>query len=161
MKFKFIQGAKAKSQQGFTLLETMTAAMISLVFLSLGANLVLAANLQKVVAKRNISMSNFIQSDLEGIKYQSNLIAKDNTKCSPVDVANGYAGALQAKVGTTVSSTVKILNQNYTMTRSIGTITNPRILPISYTFNRSGSTTSDYQLYIELIPNAAFTCPSS
>jgi prepilin-type N-terminal cleavage/methylation domain-containing protein len=174
MKLKYIQAQKNKSQNGFSLLESMIASMVSLIFMSLGANFVLAANIQKVVAKRNITMSNFIQSDLEGIKYQANLIAKDNTnaKCAPTNVWQGYGGALKDKLLSTASTsnaasdsttTVKVLNHDYTMTRTLGAIStaDPSILPISYTFTRAGATAIEHQLYIELIPNAAFTCPST
>jgi type II secretory pathway pseudopilin PulG len=174
MKLKFSQGSKTTSQQGFSMLETMVAALVSLIFMSLGANLVLAANLQKVVAKRNIAMNNFIQSDLEAIKYQANFIAQDNSKCSPTNVWQGYGGALKDKVLNSTSAnnnavnttnTVQILNQSYTMTRTIEAIssTNNRssILPIYYTFRRTGASatsTPDHQLYVELIPNAALVC---
>jgi type II secretory pathway pseudopilin PulG len=179
MKFKFSQGGKTKSQQGFSMLETMVAALVSLIFMSLGANLVLAANLQKVIAKRGITMNNFIQSDLEVIKYQSNLIAKDPNMCASKATVKanpqlGFAGALRNKLrpsanpattnaidsNDTTTTTVKILNQNYTMTRTLGTIpTNDSgILPISYEFTRTGSPTVEHQLYVELIPNAVFSC---
>ena len=165
MKLKFIQGCKNESQQqGFSMLETLMASMISLVFLSLGANLILAANMHKIVAKTNIAMNNFIQSDLEGVKYQANLLTKDNDKCNPTDVTNGYAGVLKTKLGVTTPVNLTTSNRNYTMTRTIGTITNSRILPISYVFTRNPTPLGqapEHQLYIEMIPNAAFTCPST
>ncbi len=159
MKLKFIQGRKTTSQQGFSMLETMMASMISLVFLSLGANLILAANIHKIVSKRNIVMNNFIQSDLEGVKYQANLLARNDAKCSPSVATTGYAGDLQTKLGVATPVKLSMSGLNYTMTRTIGTITNPRILPISYKFTRDSSSAIEHQLYIEIIPNAAFTCP--
>jgi Tfp pilus assembly protein PilV len=173
MKFKFSQGSNPKSQQGFSLLEATIASMVSLVFMSLGANLVLAANIQKIVAKRSVAMNNFIQSDLDAIKYQSNLIAQDSTnaKCTPTNAWQGYGGALKDKLRATATTnntavantaTVKILNQDYTMTRTLEAIstTDPSILPISYKFTRAGLPTIEHQLYVELMPNVAFTCPS-
>jgi prepilin-type N-terminal cleavage/methylation domain-containing protein len=179
MKFKFSQGSKTKSQQGFSMLETMIAALISLIFMSLGANLVLAANLQKVVAKRSVAMNNFIQSDVEAIKYQSNLIAKNPDMCASKSTVQanpqlGYAGALRNKfrpstaqtttntidTNDTTTTTVKILNQNYTMTRTLGPIPSSHsgILPISYQFKRTGYTPIEHELYVEVLMNAVFSC---
>jgi competence protein ComGC len=169
MKNQFIPFKQNKSQQGFTIVETMTGALISMLFLGLGANLVLVANLQKVVAKKNVAMNTAVQSDMEAIKYQANLLKQDNTKCNPKNAngtdnpSAGYANELKLKLGNSATATqdLKILNTNYTMTRTIDTITEANIIPISYQFTPQGSTTPEYKLYIEMIPNAAFTCPSS
>lgn len=198
MKLKFSQGANINSQQGFSMLETMAAALVSLVFMSLGANLVLAANLHKVVAKRNVAMSNYIQSDIEAIKYQANSIAKDITNRCPstaptnaaaaaVLVQGGYGDALKDKLLTTAitgntaqssTTTVKILNQDYEMTRTLepiraitiaaltapnNIVPKPHSLPISYEFRRKepGKIMAiEYQMYIEITPNAALECPA-
>jgi Tfp pilus assembly protein PilV len=172
MKFKFSRGSKTTSEQGFSLLEATIASMVSLVFMSLGANLVLAANIQKIVAKRSVAMNNVIQSDLEAIKYQANLIAKDSTnaKCTPTNAWQGYGGALKDKLLSTPATsnavvasttTVKILNRDYTMTRTLEAIptNDPNILPISYKFTAAGSTATEHQLYIELMPKIVFNCP--
>jgi Tfp pilus assembly protein PilV len=186
MKFNFSQGSKTKPQQGFSLLEATIASMISLVFMSLGANLVLAANIHKIVAKRSVTMNNFIQSDLDAIKYQANLVAQNNTKCNAGDkngdgsiispelpVWQGYGGALKDKLLATAATTnnvvastttVKIINQDYTMTRTLEAIpgTDPNIMPISYKFTRDTTPNIiEHQLYVELMPNIALTCPAS
>jgi Tfp pilus assembly protein PilV len=172
MKFKFSRGSKTTSEQGFSLLEATIASMVSLVFMSLGANLVLAANIQKVVAKRSVAMNNVIQSDIEAIKYQANLIAKNDTKCNVTNVWQGYGGALKDKLLSTSATsnavvasttTVKILNRDYTMTRTLEAIptADSNILPISYQFTAAGSTAIEHQLYVELMPKIAFNCPPS
>jgi type II secretory pathway pseudopilin PulG len=175
MQRKFLPHPTYQSQQGFTLLETMMGAMISLLFLSLGANLVLAANLQKVVAKRNIQMNTLIQSDLETVKYQANTLPKDDTMCPKTigtNMIKGYGAALQAnlrdKLGSDIITTdVKIGNTNYQMKRTIDITqsgnANPSVLPVYYQFARKDDAKSktEYELYIEIIPNAAFTCPSA
>jgi type II secretory pathway pseudopilin PulG len=176
MKLKLIQGSKTNSQQGFSLLEAMIASMVSLTFLSLGANLVLASNLQKIVAKRNIAMNNFIQSDLDGIKYQANILAKADAACKSTSsnpsawtATNGYAVALKNKIAQPTSPLeMKIMGQDYKMIRTLGPVRDqdPNILPISYEFIRYEPTDSrvqesKYKLYTEIIPNAAFTCPAT
>ena len=147
------------AQQGFSLFETVIAAMISLTFISLGGNLVLTANLYKVAAKKNQAMTVLIQSDLDGIKDRASKIIKDDSKCNQTNVNNGYANDLKSKIGTNAPINVQILKNNYTMTRTIDPIANADILPISYLFTRQGFTTPEYDLNIQIIPNAAFTCP--
>ena len=144
-------------RQGFSLFETVIAAMISLTFISLGGNLVLTANLYKVAAKKNQAMTVLIQSDLDGIKDRASKIIKDDLKCNNVN--NGYANDLKSKIGTDALIKVQILKNDYTMTRTIDPIANADILPISYLFTRQGFTTPEYDLNIQIIPNAAFTCP--
>ena len=147
-------------RQGFSLFEAVIAVMISLTFISLGGNLVLTANLYKVVAKKNQAMTVLIQSDLDGIKDRASKIIKDDSKCNQTDVNNGYANDLKSKIGTTNAPIkVQILKNDYTMTRTIDPIANADILPISYLFTRQGFTTPEYDLNIQIIPNAAFTCP--
>ena len=146
-------------RQGFSLFEAVIAVMISLTFISLGGNLVLTANLYKVVAKKNQAMTVLIQSDLDGIKDRASKIIKDDSKCNQTNVNNGYANDLKSKIGTNAPINVQILKNNYTMTRTIDPIANADILPISYLFTRQGFTTPEYNLNIQIIPNAAFTCP--
>ena len=146
-------------RQGFSLFEAVIAVMISLTFISLGGNLVLTANLYKVVAKKNQAMTVLIQSDLDGIKDRASKIIKDDSKCNQTNVNNGYANDLKSKIGTNAPINVQILKNNYTMTRTIDPIANADILPISYLFTRQGFTTPEYDLNIQIIPNAAFTCP--
>ena len=147
------------AQQGFSLFEAVIAVMISLTFISLGGNLVLTANLYKVVAKKNQAMTVLIQSDLDGIKDRASKIIKADSKCNQTNVNNGYANDLKSKIGTNAPINVQILKNNYTMTRTIDPIANADILPISYLFTRQGFTTPEYDLNIQIIPNAAFTCP--
>jgi Tfp pilus assembly protein PilV len=171
MKLKSLAPKPNKSQRGFTIVETMTGAMISFLFLGLGANLVLVANVQKVVAKKNFAMNSAIETDMESIQYQANQIAKDNTKCNPSVATAGYAAALREQLGgdntgindVETTSTLKILNHNYVMTRTIEPIDlvdslKTNVLPVSYQFKRADSGQVDYTLYVEIIPAAALTC---
>lgn len=178
MKLKLIQGSKTTSHQGFSLLEATIASLISFTFLCMGANLVIAANIQKIVAKRNITMNNLVQSDLDGIKYQANLLAKDAGVCKPKPtgtwtIANGYAFALKKKIvsGTTTNTAAltttqpSVLGQNHKMVRTIHPIRDrdENILPIEYEFfwvDPSDSTheVSKYKIYTEVIPSASLSC---
>jgi prepilin-type N-terminal cleavage/methylation domain-containing protein len=185
MKLKFSRVQATKSQAGFSMLETMVASMIGLIFMSMGANLVLAANIQKIVAKRNVTMNNLAQSDLDGIRSQANYLEKDLTgnKCSatnPADTtqtglsAYGYAAALMRQLGSSNTSSplysstpMKVMDRNYAMTRTIGISNdNHRILTVHYKFIYGGTATTpstdttkpDYELYTEVIPNAVYTC---
>ncbi len=163
MKFKKNAATLSNNpQQGFSLFETVVAAMISILFVSLGANLVLSANMYKVIAKKNEAMNSLIQSDVDGIKYQAQILQKNNGLCT-----TGYGSALKTTLGTDVKSTdVKILGNTYILTRTLEAIStdNVHILPVSYTFQEkpkdstSTAPPSEYNLHIEIIPNAALTC---
>lgn len=148
--------------QGFSLIETLVASIVIAMFLSLGANLVVVANLYKVVARNNNAMNALIQSDVNTIKYQAAQVVKDDTKCSPADAANGYAGALRSKLVASTATDIKVFNNTYTMRRTIDTPTDADILSVSYSFTPQGAPTSQsqYNLSIQIIPNAAFTCPN-
>jgi type II secretory pathway pseudopilin PulG len=163
MKLKKIAATLSNNpQQGFSLFETVVAAMISILFVSLGANLVLSANMYKVVAKKNEAMNSLIQSDVDGIKYQAQILQKSTSLCT-----TGYGSPLKTALGTDVKRTdVKILGNTYILTRTLEAIPtdNKDILPISYTFQEkpkdstSTAPPSEYNLHIEIIPNAALSC---
>lgn len=177
MKFKFIVMKKDNLQQGFGLLETMSAALLSLLFVSMGANLVLTANLYKIVAKRTDAMNSLIRADVESIKYQSSQLTDNAEMCKHTKLGDGYAWALKDKLGADTGSknvkttTLKILGSTYKMTRTIGLDEadkdrnpesspkiDPNILPIDYSFTLQGYSKSEYDLTVKVIPNAALNC---
>jgi hypothetical protein len=179
MKIKFITTKKSQAQQGFGLLETTAAAMLSLLFVSMGANLVLTANLYKIKAKRNDVMNSLIRADIESIKYQSTRLQSTSDKCAPKKLRDSFAWELKNNIGadsiTTPNiktTTIKVLGRNYVLTRTIDLETNgnknmnsadminvdPDILPISYTFAAEGSSQSEYNLTVQIIPNASLKC---
>ena len=160
MKTKFIKTEKKQTQTGFGLLETTAAAMLSLLFVSMGANLVLTANLYKIKAKRNDVMNSLIRADVESIKYQSTKLQGTSKKCNPKKLRDSFAWELKNSIGTNSLTTVRILGNKYILTRTINLDTNgnknlktnlpidlpidpandllidPDILPISYEFTR-------------------------
>ncbi len=201
IKINIINMKKSQSQQGFGLLETTAAAMLSLLFVSMGANLVLTANIYKIKAKRDDVMNSLIRADIESIKYQSTRIQNDTSspslnKCSPADLQNGFAGALKERIGTdstltaaqraviiatgtaaqkaamiatekTKTTTIKVLGRNYILKREADSIVDSDILPISYTFaaqappdKTQAEMPIEYNLTVQIIPNAALKCPS-
>jgi hypothetical protein len=173
MKIKFIATKKSQAQQGFGLLETTAAAMLSLLFVSMGANLVLTANLYKIKAKRNDVMNSLIRADIESIKYQSTRLQSTSGKCTPQKLRDSFAWELKDNIGANIkATTIKVLGRNYVLTRTIDLETNgnknmnasdmidvdPDILPISYTFAAEGSSQSEYNLTVQIIPNASLKC---
>lgn len=180
MKRKFVVIRKNNFQQGFGLLETMAAALLSLLFVSMGANLVLTANIYKVMAKRTDTMNSLIRADVESIKYQSSQLTDNADMCKHTKLKDGYAWALKDKLGVDSGSTnvkttsPKILGSTYTMTRTIALDEadkdrnpesspkiDPNILPINYSFTLQGSPKSEYDLTVKVIPNAALNCVKS
>ena len=166
MIIKPIATKKKHPQQGFGLLEATAAALISLLFVSMGANLVLTANLLKIKAKRADVMNSLIRADIESIKYQSTR-QNDLSKCV-FDPLTGFASELQGNIGDSLPMpTITILGYKYILKRQANTITDPDILPISYTFAAEappGTPQSampiEYELTVQIIPNAAFRCSS-
>jgi type II secretory pathway pseudopilin PulG len=168
MKYNFCRVPKNKSQAGFSMLESVIAAMVSLIFISLGANLVLAANVQKIVAKRNTLMNDFVQSDLDGIRYQASILAADPTKCPltldptlDLNRANGYAAALQNRIGADAPIAVKVMNRDYIMSRTTSiSVDDSRLMTVSYTFTYGSGANAkvDYRLYTEVLPIVSRTC---
>ncbi len=172
MKSNFFQVSGTKTEDGFSLFESVIASMISLIFISLGANLVIAANMQKALAKRNSIMNDYIQSDIDGIAYQGSILTKASETVDPttgesphtlackasVTATNGYAAALKARLGTDTPLTIKVLNRDYTMTRTTGISSeDSRLMSVSYQFTYNGSV--DYKIYREVMPAVALTCP--
>jgi Tfp pilus assembly protein PilV len=176
MKLKFVAIRKNNFQQGFGLLETMAAALLSLLFVSMGANLVLTANIYKVVAKRTDAMNSLVRADVESIKYQSSQLTDNADMCKHTKLMDGYAWALKDRLGADTGSknvkttTLKILGSTYTMTRTIdlddadkdespaSVGIDPNILPINYSFTLQGAPKSEYDLTVKVIPNAALNC---
>ena len=166
MKIKFITTRKNHTQQGFGLLEATAAALLSFLFIGIGANLVLTANLFKISAKRNDVMNSLIRTDIEIVKYQSST-QNDLSKCV-TSTSTGFASELQSNIGgSLVETPVTILGSNYILKRQVNTITDPDILPISYSVAElapSGTLQSampnQYTLTVQIIPNAAFRCSS-
>ena len=181
MKINIINTKKSPDQQGFGLLETTAAAMISILFVSMGANLVLTANIYKIKAKRNDVMNSLIRADIESIKYQSTKLQSTATKCSAdksdtAKLSDGFAWELKSNVGADLATpnikktTVKILGRNYILTRKIELADadadknpkafsiDPDILPIGYSFAAEGSPQAEYNLTVQIIPNASLKC---
>ena len=163
MKIQFITTQKNHTQQGFGLLEATAAALISFLLIGVGANLVLTANLYKIKAKTNDVMNSLIRADIESIKYRSTK-QNDSAKCR-ADTANGFASELMGKIGANsitnigTSPRIPILGRNYILTRTANSITNPNILPLSYSFAAQGSSQSEYDLTVQIISNASLLCP--
>jgi prepilin-type N-terminal cleavage/methylation domain-containing protein len=201
--------AKASQKRsGFTLIEVLTGMVISSITISMSANLVVTANIYKVVAKKNAAMQSLVQADLEQVRATANSLAYNpavlGTQSYPAIPATGTTPAIPAiaevtnncaeygralktallttptrvaesrttdTVATSSTSTTasKIGNDgdSYRVTRRLGvpTTSNPNILPIEYTIKRlvNGveSNKLDYSVYTEVIPNAAFQCPST
>jgi Tfp pilus assembly protein PilV len=160
----------SQSRSGFTLVEVLTGMVISIMTISMSANLVVTANIYKVVAKKNVAMQLLIQSDLEKVRSTAKFLARDDDKC-PNNIsasnANNYAGAanyanaLRTALPVVVSATdPNVRNETYSLTRTPLTITEHNVLPINYEVKRSGSSTVEYSIYTEVIPNASFECPS-
>jgi prepilin-type N-terminal cleavage/methylation domain-containing protein len=189
-----------QSRSGFTLIEVLTGMVISAMTISMSANLVVTANIYKVIAKKNVAMQSLVQADLEQVRATANSLAYATTtpaftaagaipaipavtnNCSayglalktallttPTRVANPKTTDTVAISSTTSTTASKVGNDgdSYRVTRALGvpSTSTPNILPIEYTVKRlvngAESNKLDYSVYTEVIPNAAFQCPST
>lgn len=156
-----------RSSGGFTLIEVIAGMLIATLTFSVTANLVVMANLYKVASKKNAVMKSLVQSDLEVVRAQANALPSNNALCSGTTSA-GYASALRNAVASSASSTnpnanlasAVVVNEQYRVNRTFNTITDPNILPITYQVTNTRGKSQNFSLYIEVIPNAVFQCPS-
>lgn len=154
--------------QGFTLIEVLVAILVSSAFIGVVMQLMVSAIALKVTARQRSEIINWIQEDLEAVRYQAGIVPQDNTKCnSPSPYTNGYAAALQTVIGgaNPTLPTRTFYNRPFQMTRvsSYTTSSNPnKILNLDYEVTPvvTSPNFTPIKLRAEVMPDAAFKCPS-
>lgn len=79
----------AKKEQGFTLIEVLIAILIATIFITVAMQMMVIAAVFKVKAQENAEATNWIQEDLENVKYQAGQLQFPQTKLT----ANATAGS--------------------------------------------------------------------
>lgn len=154
-----------EQQQGFTLIEVLVAILVITGFIGVVMQVMVSAIAFQVVARQRSEITNWIQEDLEAVRYQASIVPQDNTKCNPPNSANGYAASLQTIVGgaNPTLPTRVFYNRTFQMTRQAAytTSSNPnKILNLDYTVIPV-DTSSDFtpiSLRAEVVPDAALKC---
>lgn len=98
-----------KKEQGFTLIEVLVAILIATIFVTVTMQMMVIATVFKAKAQENAEATNWIQADLENVRYQAgNLQFPSRSSLA----ANATAGANSISIGSTtdlsVDDTLKI-----------------------------------------------------
>ena len=120
----------------------------------------------KIAANINLSEINLDNEIKDRLEFDS---------IFSVSTIHSFAWELKNNIGADSTTpnikttTIKVLDSNYVLTRTIDLDTNgnknmnsldidPDILPISYAFAAEGSSQSEYNLTVQIIPNASLKC---
>lgn len=152
-------------EQGFTLVEVLVAILITTVFVAVGMQAVVIAAVFKARAEQYSKATNWIQENLETVRFQASIYPQDDAKCNPASPANGYAAGLVTAIGGSplISPPQRLGGKNFTMTRTANYATSNdpnKVLELEYEIVPDGGGSAIASLHSEVIPNAAFTCPA-
>lgn len=154
---------KKNQEKGFTILEVLVTILVISGFLLGSLQAIVIATVFRVQAQDKQEAANWVQQDLELIRYQAFVL--DNGTAVTATCTSGYASALNTQIGS-ITNPVGINNRNYSVTRT--PTSNSNILTINYTVNyasghprfksASGADNTVTTLSTEVIPNAALDC---
>lgn len=152
-----------QQNQGFTLVEVLVAILITTLFVAIAMQAIVIAAVFKARAEQYTKATNWIQEDLETVRFQASIYPQDNAKCNPASSANGYATGLISTIGgSPLSLSKEILGKNFTLNRTATTSSSDpnKVLELEYTIVPGSGGSAIASLHTEVIPNAAFTCPA-
>jgi prepilin-type N-terminal cleavage/methylation domain-containing protein len=113
-----------KKEQGFTLVEVLVAILIATIFVTVTMQMIVIATIFKVKAQENAEATNWIQEDLENIRYKAgNLQFPLRTSLSANATAGTNSISVYSTTGLDVDDTLKIGldSSKYTIETIIGT----------------------------------------
>jgi type II secretory pathway pseudopilin PulG len=173
-----------KSSQGFTLVEVIVAALLTIVLTGVAMQTIVLATMVRVKAQESSEATNWIQEDYESIKLLangedmgycptgstttgcagiSNNYITNTSKCNAASASSGYGKDLQDLVGVTenITKASKIGQRPYVIQRVTDVVdAAPSTLKVTYSVYRGTDTTSTpiNTFYTEVVPGAAFSC---
>jgi prepilin-type N-terminal cleavage/methylation domain-containing protein len=162
---------KTRDGKGFTLVEVLIGILIIAAFSATAMQALVASTAMKIKSQELSESTNWMQEDLESVKFEANRLDFDpiakqyNPNLDACKPSAGYAQRLMGVLPPVMSpKTSTIGNRSYEFTRDATLSPSaPNILQLSYKIQRvsGGSTTGKpYTLHAEVIPDAAFACPS-
>lgn len=89
-----LKPTSSKQEQGFTLIEVLVAILIATIFVTVSMQMMVIAAMFKARAQENVEATNWIQEDLENVRYQAanykstSLTANANSGNSSITVAS-------------------------------------------------------------------------
>lgn len=171
--------ANQTATQGFSLVEVMMGMLITLGFLSVAMQTMVASTAIKVRSQDRGEATAWIQEDLETVRAAATSLdasgttyTADTTRCSATTEATGYADDLRdtirgvniasnsdANNTQTFSRNSALNNRPFTMTRVMSASTTAPYTTLSVTYTvRNSSNTILASSYGEVVPVAAMTC---
>jgi len=167
--------SKGKKEKGFTILEVLVTILVISGFLLGALQATVLSTLLRVQAQDKQEAANWIQEDLELIRYNGFILDRNSDGTYNI-TGTGKCGSYGTRLQTTITSAGYVATENktingrtYSVTRGYTVPTaSPNILQISYTVAyvsghprfRSGAGTANTvsTLSTEVIPNAALSC---
>ena len=149
-----------KQQEGFTLIEVLAGIIMSTIFVLITSQAIALSVVFRVKAQRQAEALNWIQEDLEEVKFRS-LLSLTAT-CDSTAEADGFAQALITDLNdnAAVASPRALLNRSYSMTRTLEVfdLAPYNLMTISYSVTDPDGGQELATLYTEVIPDAALQC---
>ncbi len=166
----FLPVKNDRKEQGFSILEILVTILVITGFILGSVQTIVLATFMRVQAQDKQEATNWIQQDLELIRYQAFILDGGVAVTSTCD-SSSYGSALNTVIGS-ITNPVKINDRNYTVTRTPSNKGN--ILQITYNVEYAPASGSDpahprYKstvgadnvvtiLSTEVLPNAALGC---
>lgn len=153
------------TNDGFTLIEVLAGMIMATIFVLITSQAIAISAVFRVRAQREAEAVNWIQENLEDVKYVA-LLNLPGAQCKPTTTVNGYAQALINQINTSTSdasfsSPRALLNKSYTMRRTVSVSPNStffRLMTVSYAVVNPDGGAVIADLYTEVIPDAALQC---
>jgi prepilin-type N-terminal cleavage/methylation domain-containing protein len=165
---------KMTSDSGFSILEVLVAILVISGFLLGSLQATVLATFFRVQAQDKQEAANWVQQDLELIRYRAFMLDKNSDgtyNATGTGKCGTYGTRLQTTIttaGYTATQSITINTRNYSVTRAyVAPTASPNILQISYTvayassharYKGSGADNTITTLSTEVRPNAALSC---
>lgn len=159
-------------EPGFSLVEVLVALMLLSIFIGLSMQAFLVAIILKYRAEQQDEATNWIQEDLELVKYQAQIYEKNaypySPKCSATDPTNGLAASFMNDGAVGLGGSSKTFAAKYfggvpfTMTRSAtyaDSVDPFKLLKINYRVTSQTDGNNIRTISTETIIDAALRCP--
>lgn len=160
--------SSSSPEQGFTLVEVLVGSVVVIAFVGTTMQALLTATLFRVKGQELSEATNWINEDLEMVKYKATQLAADSSgqACKPTAPSQGYATLLDQSIPIVNANKVSAMGgRPYTLTRTeTPSGTAPyNVLEVTYTVtSASGEQTPPREIskrIAKVIPNVALACP--
>jgi prepilin-type N-terminal cleavage/methylation domain-containing protein len=145
-----------KPSAGFSLMEVLASILLMSLLISVALQTMVSAVALKVGGNKVSHSQNWIQADLEAVRFVASKIPVEPSRCRNLD--RGYALAIKEALGTgTPTQTFSSDGVNYQLQRQLTIGSDPSVLVVEYTVvpDTGAAITT---LRTEVIPDAAFDC---